>query len=140
MQDLRPTRSFAGLVDELDDRLPRSEPEILEMKRGRTVPTWLALIVVTALLVGSGWLVLQPTRSTCEFSETVCAIEALDIDALFLTIPDANLFDILPTIDVIDPDDTLTLGDVLRMDALRDRDPNSLISPAQIQRVLDQLD
>ena len=140
MEFPRRGNSFAGLVTELDDRLPREEPPGDVVMPGRTVPTWVAFALICIVFVGGGWLVLKPTQDTCEFSETVCVIEDLDIDALLLTIPDADLFDILPSIDEIDPDDQLTLGDVLRLDGIRDLDPGSLISPTELDRVLNQLD
>lgn len=132
--------SFAGLVTELDDRLPREEAPVDEVIPGRTVPTWVAFALICIVFVGGGWLVLKPTQNTCEFSETVCTIEDLDIDALLLTIPDADLFDLLPSIDEIDPDDQLTLGDVLRLDGIRNLDPSSLISPTELDRVINQMD
>jgi len=132
--------SFAGLVTELDERLPReAEPEA-RVVAGRTLPTWTAFLMICIVFIGGGWLVLKPTSNTCEFSETVCLIEDLDIDALLLTIPDADLFDVLPSIDEIDPEDRLTLGDILRLDAMDGIDPSALISPSELDRVLNQLD
>ena len=139
MEAPRRGKSFAGLVTELDDRLPREEAPVETVMPGRTVPTWVAFALICIVFVGGGWLVLKPTQDTCEFSETVCAIEDLDIDALLLTIPDADLFDLLPAIDEIDPDDQLTLGDVLRLDGISEIDPSALISPTELDRVLSQL-
>ena len=133
-------KSFAGLVTELDDRLPREDVPAEQVMPGRTVPTWVAFALICIVFVGGGWLVLKPTQNTCEFSETVCTIENLDIDAVLLTIPDADLFDLLPPINEIDPDDNLTLGDLLRRDGIRDLDLGSLISPSELDRVLNQLD
>lgn len=140
MEAPRRGKSFAGLVTELDDRLPREDAPVAPVMPGRTVPTWVAFAILCIVFVGGGWLVLKPTQDTCEFSETVCTIENLDIDAVLLTIPDADLFDLLPPIDEIDPDDTLTLGDLLRRDGIRDLDLGSLISPSELDRVLSQLD
>ena len=140
MESPRRGNSFAGLVTELDDRLPRAEAPAEQVIPGRTVPTWLAFALICIVFVGGGWLVLKPTQDTCEFSETVCLIEDLDIDALLLTIPDADLFELLPAIDEIDPDDQLTLGDILRLDGIRELDISSLISPTELDRVLNQLD
>lgn len=133
-------KSFAGLVTELDDRLPRQDVPAEQVMPGRTVPTWVAFALICIVFVGGGWLVLKPTQNTCEFSETVCTIENLDIDAVLLTIPDADLFDLLPPIDEIDPDDNLTLGDLLRREGIRELDLGSLISPSELDRVLNQLD
>ena len=128
------------MVTELDDRLPREDVPAEQVMPGRTVPTWVAFALICIVFVGGGWLVLKPTQNTCEFSETVCTIENLDIDAVLLTIPDADLFDLLPPINEIDPDDNLTLGDLLRRDGIRDLDLGSLISPSELDRVLNQLD
>lgn len=136
-------RSFAGLVDQLDERLPREEIIVLDgpaVRRGRTLPTWAAFLLICTVFVGAGWYILKPTQSTCEFSETICAIEDLDIDALLLTIPDAELFRVLPSIDEIDPADELTLRDILSMDQFSDLDIESLISASELDRVLNQMD
>ncbi len=140
MESPRRGKSFAGLVTELDDRLPREELPIEPVMPGRTLPTWVAFGLICIVFVGGGWFVLKPTQDTCEFSETVCAIEDLDIDALLLTIPDADLFDLLPAIDELDPEDQLTFGDILRLEGIRDLDISSLISPSEFERVLNQLD
>ena len=137
-------QGLAGLVTELDDRLPRTPLEgpgaDARERRRRTRPTWLAFLALTGIFLAAGWWLLKPTSDTCEFSETICAIEDLDIDALLLTVPDADLFDVLPAIDEIDPDDSLTLRDVLELDGIRELDPETLLTPTEIDRVLRQLD
>lgn len=153
---------LAGLVDELDARLRDPGParalgaassasvaheplgrqavgddiEIIQDRRPWYVPTWVAFMVLSIAFVGLSWLVLRPNLSTCEYSDAICRIEHLDIDALLITIPDADLFDVLPSIDELDPDDNLTLADVLRSQALSGLDPSDLISRSEIERLL----
>ena len=127
-------------MEELDHKLGRPSPAPAEPARRPALPTWLALLALTFLLAGVGSWFLKPTRSTCEFSESVCAIEDLDIDALLLTIPDAELFSLLPSIDEVDPDDEMTAGEIFALDVLDGIDPESLITPEELERVLDLLD
>lgn len=136
------TRDFADLVEELDIRVPRDDIEVIpdplpRRRIMRAVPVWLALAVCVVVLVAGGWSILKPTKSTCEFSETVCAIEDLDIDALLAVVPDAELFARLPSIHELDPDDTLTAGDVFRLEQFEGVDPLTLISPSQLERFFD---
>jgi hypothetical protein len=133
---------LAGLVDELDDRLPRTTPAPPPRRdvRRRVLPRWIALALTVFVVLGAAWAAFQPTGERCEFDESICAIEDLDIDALLVTVPDADLFDLLPPIEQIDPDDSLTLGDVLRLEGIRDVDPSTLLTPSQVDRVLRQLD
>ena len=137
-------QGLAGLVSELDDRLPRTElpkeGDDIRIVRGPTRAIWITFAVIAALVLGLGLLVLRPAADRCPFEDSICAIAHLDIDALLLAVPDANLFDVLPAIDEIDPDDSLTLGDVLMLDGIRERDPSTLLSPAQIERVLRHLE
>ena len=140
------TRGLAGLVTELDDRLPRTTPPTTPARRDRrplrtrTLPTWIAFGLIAAMVFVAAWAAVRPTEEVCEFDDGICAIEGLDIDALMVTVPDAELFELLPPIEQIDPDDSLTLGEVLRLDGIRDRDPSTLLTPNQVDRVLRRLD
>lgn len=138
-------RGHATLVNELDDRLPRASQipppgGVANDVRRRTLPTWLGMMAIVGLFIGAAWIAVQPAGDSCRFDETICSIQHLDIDALLLAVPDADLFDLLPAIDEIDPDDSLTLGDVLDLEGVREVDPTTLLTPSEIDRVLDHLD
>lgn len=138
-------QGIASLVTELDARLPRAAPKSpgrfdRKWLRRRTVPAAIAFSVVVALLVAAGSAALNRAADRCELGEAICAIEHLDIDAVLLTVPDADLFDLIPPIEQIDPDDSLTIGDVLRLDGIRELDPSTLLTPSEIERVRRQLD
>ena len=148
MQEPSPAiRSLAVLVDELDDRLPRTESaptpapgsSARPLRAGRR-RSWTALMAIMALAIAAAWAVGDPTRATCEFEAAICPVKDLDIDAFLLTVPEADLFDVLPSIDVVDPHDSLTLGEVLRLEGVRDLEPSTLLTPSQIDRVLRHLD
>lgn len=138
----RSNRSFAGLVDELDERLARDGIIVLEepaMRRGHTLSTWAAFLMICLVVIGGGRYILGPAQS-CEYSDGICSIAHLDIDALLLSIPDADLFRVLPSIDEIDPDDRLTLLDILSLEEFSHLDVEQLISPSELQRVLNHMD
>lgn len=97
-------------------------------------------MAVVALAITAAWAVGDPTGTTCEFEAAICPVKDLDIDAFLLTVPEADLFDVLPSIDVLDPDDSLTLGEILRLEGVRDLDPSTLLTPSQIDRVRRHLD
>lgn len=132
-------QSFAELVDELDDRLPR-DPEIIPDAPPRR-RLRLGAIGLVMLLAMAGWLAVRTEAGlACEFDQPVCAIEHLDIDAVLLAVPDADLFDVLPPVEVIDPRDEMTLAEVLRLDRLADYEANQLIRASEVERVLQHLE
>ena len=138
------TTDLSQLVSELDEMLPgiagakEGDDIVIIADRKRSVPTWAALVLITAALVAIGWALVQPLASPCGYSEAVCAVQDLDFDALLATSPEAALFDAVPPVDVLDPDDELTLGEVFaQLDQHTDLSPEELITSDQLQRLLE---
>lgn len=120
--------------------LPRAKEgdDIVILPDRTRFPTWAALVLITAALVAIGWALFQPLASSCGYSEAICAVEGFDLDALLATSPEAGLFEVLPPIDVLDPNDELTLGQVFaQLGDHTELSPQELITPEQLQRLLE---
>lgn len=139
------TTDLHRLVNELDEKLPSlsgakegDDIVIIPDRRLRFFPTWVALVIIAAALAAIGWALVQPLTTACGHTHEVCTVEDFDLDALLATSPEAALFDVLPPVDVLDPNDDLTLGDIFdQLGDHTDRAPEELITPEQLQRLLD---
>jgi len=135
------------LVDDLHRKLPSSDgivflPEPVSVKattRHYTagVPLWLTFVALTVLLVLLGFAVVQPWDEECPFRGELCKIAAVDLDDLQRQIPDSELLVVLPDLPLIDLQGDMTAGDLFAMERFSHVDFAALISPDDIQTLLD---
>jgi len=144
--DGRTSDSLRGLVQELDELLvdpappaiddieiiDDAEPDISE----RRFPAWLGFLLVTALVGGASFAIVRPWQNHCGYSQEICEIAELDIDAIRITVPDSQLIASLPDIDSLDPNDVLTAGEIWAMERFAHLDVEQLLSDDEVRELL----
>ncbi len=141
----RTNRDLRGLLSELDTKLAerRDRPSLIEaanesLPAHQRVRTWLAMTIVIVLGIAIGFAVVRPWNERCAYNREFCLIAQLDIDALRVTVPDAELFAVLPSIDALDPHDELTAGDIFAMERFADVNFEDLLTDDEVDRLLEK--
>lgn len=143
----RTSERLRDLLSDLDAKLepgPSLTPTVGDARGWKRwaslLPTWAVLLVVTFAFIGISVIAVRPWNTACTHGPELCRIASIDIDALRLTVPDSELISMLPDIDLIDPDDLLTAGDVFDMERFDGLDMEQLLSQDEIDEVLGSLE
>jgi len=134
-----------GLICDLDAKLATTSvphvdaPETFRATTRhytRGLPVWVAAIVVAFLLLGLGTAIVRPWSQGCDFGGDLCRIAALDVDLMSSHIPDSELAATMPQLEILDPDNIFTFGDVFAMESFAHVDFEELLTAADIDRLL----
>lgn len=134
-----------GLISDLDAKLAATNvPHIddLESVKATTrhytrgVPIWVAAVAVAFVLLGLGTAIVRPWSQGCDFGGDLCRIAELDVDLMSSRIPDSELAATLPQLEILDPDNVYTFGDVFALETFAHVDFEELLTEADIDQLL----
>lgn len=137
----RSSPRLSGLVDELDAKVATirrtaAPPSRASAGTGSRLPRWLGMVLVTILGIAIGFAVVRPWDPRCDYSQEFCAVARLDIDAVWVTVPDSALIAALPDLATVDADDRLTVAGAMRLDRFAGRDIAELLTTEELEQVL----